>query len=124
LKAEDANSPVGPLQHHVAEPDLNAWESIDWAALNLGLDDPNQGHANNPDNGGASADPQGSGGPDESSYAFGSGYGFTCMYNFERSKLLLIPALLGANLLGEYTGPTTQHPYAHWMNGSQNHHEQ
>lgn len=41
---------------------------------------------------------------------------------FERSKLLLIPALLGANL-GESTGPTTQHPYAHWMNGSHYHHE-
>jgi len=77
LKAEDANSPVGPLQHHVAEPDLNAWESIDWAALNLGLDDANQGHANNPGNGGASAEPQGSGVPDDPSYAFGSGYGFT-----------------------------------------------
>jgi len=89
--------PVGPLQHHVAEPDLNAWESIDWAALNLGLDDANQGHANNPGNGGASAEPQGSGVPDDPSYAFGSGYGFTW--------------------------PTTQHPYAHWMNGSHYHHE-
>ncbi|KAL6702949.1 hypothetical protein ACN47E_000791 [Coniothyrium glycines] len=40
-KTDDANSPVGPLQHHVAEPDLAAWESIDWAALSLGLDLPN-----------------------------------------------------------------------------------
>ncbi|KAI4946845.1 hypothetical protein J4E91_007017 [Alternaria rosae] len=123
LKAEDANSPVGPLQHHVAEPDLNAWESIDWAALSLGLDDMNQGHANNLGDGGKTSDPYDSGVPDDQSCTFGSGYGFTCMYNFERSQLLLIPALLGANLLVEYAGPTTQHPYAHWMNGSQNHHE-
>lgn len=39
-KAEDTNSPVGPLQHHVAEPDLVEWENIDWAALNLGPDTP------------------------------------------------------------------------------------
>jgi hypothetical protein len=37
-KAEDANSPVGPLQHHVAEPDFVEWENIDWAALSYGHD--------------------------------------------------------------------------------------
>ncbi|KAF1936738.1 hypothetical protein EJ02DRAFT_75539 [Clathrospora elynae] len=41
-KAEDANSPVGPLQHHVAEPDFVEWENIDWAALSLGHDTPNE----------------------------------------------------------------------------------
>ncbi|KAL7771373.1 hypothetical protein CFE70_001316 [Pyrenophora teres f. teres 0-1] len=35
-KDEDANSPVGPLQHHVAQPEFDAWESIDWAALSEG----------------------------------------------------------------------------------------
>ncbi|CAO2657075.1 Nn.00g058780.m01.CDS01 [Neocucurbitaria sp. VM-36] len=39
-KAEDADSPVGPLQHHVAEPDFVEWESIDWAMLSLGPDFP------------------------------------------------------------------------------------
>lgn len=41
-KPEDADSPVGPLQHHVAEPDLVEWESIDWAALSLGFDVPDE----------------------------------------------------------------------------------
>jgi len=35
-KAEDANSPVGPLQHHVSQPEFDAWESTDWAALSEG----------------------------------------------------------------------------------------
>ncbi|KAF2847836.1 hypothetical protein T440DRAFT_402675 [Plenodomus tracheiphilus IPT5] len=38
-KLEDADSPVGPLQHHVASPDLVEWESIGWAALSLGFDE-------------------------------------------------------------------------------------
>ncbi|OAL07755.1 hypothetical protein IQ06DRAFT_372680 [Phaeosphaeriaceae sp. SRC1lsM3a] len=29
-KAEDANSPVGPLQRHVAEPCLEEWKHFDW----------------------------------------------------------------------------------------------
>ena len=35
-KIEDANSPVGPLQRHVAEPYLEEWKHIDWPAFNLG----------------------------------------------------------------------------------------
>lgn len=42
LIPDDADSPVGPLQHHVAEPDLVEWESIDWAALSLGFDLPDE----------------------------------------------------------------------------------
>ncbi|RYN33888.1 hypothetical protein AA0112_g5562 [Alternaria arborescens] len=97
-KAEDANSPVGPLQQHVAEPDLNAWESIDWAALSLGLDHPNEGNEDNPEDRGATAETCGTGATDESLYTFGSGYAFTW--------------------------PTTQHSYPPWMNGSHSHHEQ
>jgi hypothetical protein len=122
-KAEDANSPVGPLQHRVAEPDFNAWESIDWADLNLGLDYPSEGIIDNPDDRGATAETCGSRVSDEPLYTFGSGYAFTCTYCPNFSKVTT-PALLGANVLGEYIGPTTQHPYAHWMNGSHSHHEQ
>jgi hypothetical protein len=39
-KPEDANSPVGPLQHHVSEPYLDEWKHIDWRALDLGSDTP------------------------------------------------------------------------------------
>lgn len=35
-KIEDANSPVGPLQRHVAEPYLEEWKHVDWPAFNLG----------------------------------------------------------------------------------------
>ena len=35
-KEEDANSPVGPLQHHVSQPEFDAWENTDWAALSEG----------------------------------------------------------------------------------------
>ncbi|KAG9188745.1 hypothetical protein G6011_07450 [Alternaria panax] len=122
-KAEDADSPAGPLQQHVAEPDLNAWESIDWPTLNLGFDHPNKGQIKDPDDRSTIAEGCGSGAPDESLYTFGSGYAFTCTYSPNRSKFL-IPILLGADILGEYIGPTTQHSYSHWMNGSHNHHEQ
>ncbi|EAT88524.1 hypothetical protein HBI56_127480 [Parastagonospora nodorum] len=35
-KIEDANSPVGPLQRHVAEPYLEEWKHVDWPSFNLG----------------------------------------------------------------------------------------
>lgn len=73
-KAEDANSPVGPLQHHVAEPDFNAWESIDWAAHNLGHDQPDEARADTVEPG----DEARPGTPNEALYNFGSGYGFAC----------------------------------------------
>jgi hypothetical protein len=37
-KAEDANSPVGPLQRHVAEPYLDEWKHVDWPSFSLGAD--------------------------------------------------------------------------------------
>lgn len=40
-EAEDANSPVGPLQHSVAELDFAEWENIDWAALSMGIETTN-----------------------------------------------------------------------------------
>ncbi|KAF2831110.1 hypothetical protein CC86DRAFT_134980 [Ophiobolus disseminans] len=83
-KAEDANSPVGPLQHHVAEPDFVEWESIDWAALSLGPDTPNgvytPGASSNNGSIGAglptNLDSPGLGRPDEYLHEYGTGYGF------------------------------------------------
>jgi hypothetical protein len=81
-KAEDANSPVGPLQHHVAEPDFVEWENIDWAALSLGPDPISDVHTpgSGSNNGGSylnfSAGPLG--GADDHMYDCGSGYGFVC----------------------------------------------
>ncbi|RAR04167.1 hypothetical protein DDE83_007949 [Stemphylium lycopersici] len=91
-KAEDANSPVGPLQHHVAEPDFNAWESIDWAAQNLGHDQPNGSRVDAVEPG----DETRPGAPNKALYNFGSGYGFAW--------------------------PAPQHPCAHWLNESHNGH--
>lgn len=75
-KAEDANSPVGPLQHHVAEPDFAEWESIDWAALSLGPHPPNDGFSPSGESGLGGVGLSATGGPDEDLYGFGSGYGF------------------------------------------------
>ncbi|KAL6159907.1 hypothetical protein ACJQWK_05765 [Exserohilum turcicum] len=73
FKAEDANSPIGPLQHHVAEPDLDAWESIDWAALSLGHDRADNEQIKTLGTGHGAT----TGTPSET-YNFGSGYGFAC----------------------------------------------
>lgn len=35
-KTENANSPVGPLQHHVAEPYFEEWKHVDWPSFTLG----------------------------------------------------------------------------------------
>lgn len=37
-KAEDANSPVGPLQRHVAEPCLEEWKHFDWHSFGAPYD--------------------------------------------------------------------------------------
>jgi hypothetical protein len=36
-KAE-ADSPVGPLQRHVAEPYFEEWKHVDWPSFTLGVD--------------------------------------------------------------------------------------
>ncbi|KAF1840381.1 uncharacterized protein K460DRAFT_296932 [Cucurbitaria berberidis CBS 394.84] len=77
-KAEDANSPVGPLQHSVAEPDFVEWESIDWAALSLGSDTLNESESPAIGNIGNGAWGSATGWPDEALYDLGSGYGFVC----------------------------------------------
>jgi len=76
-KAEDANSPVGPLQHHVAEPDFVEWENIDWAALSLGQDVSSPGfiHAGYGEEGSSSFE-NGNGGSSEHIFDFGQGHGF------------------------------------------------
>jgi len=85
-KAEDANSPVGPLQHHVAEPDLVEWENIDWSAINLGADSPNGVFT--PGSNGVDVTPDAGlstqfsspniGATDDHLYDIGFGYGFEC----------------------------------------------
>ncbi|KAK1917038.1 hypothetical protein P3342_001620 [Pyrenophora teres f. teres] len=83
-KDEDANSPVGPLQHHVAQPEFDAWESIDWAALS-------EGHAEYHNVAAAAsattADPvecfgiegKGDAAAAETAHNVRGGYGFACM---------------------------------------------
>jgi len=77
-KEEDANSPVGPLQHHVAQPEFDAWESINWAALS-------GGHAEYRNAAAAvAAGPievlatEGDGEASETTYNARGGYGFAC----------------------------------------------
>jgi hypothetical protein len=85
LKAEDANSPVGPLQHHVAEPDFVEWENIDWAALSFDPETPGGGFGGTEGNSGVGLSPNFSspyvGGADEHLYDFGTGYSFGCAYD-------------------------------------------
>jgi hypothetical protein len=78
---------------------LNAWENIDWAALSLGLDHTNEGHTDSGDERGTTAEACGSAAPDDPLYTFGSGYAFACTYNPDHSKLPLMPAWLGADVL-------------------------
>jgi hypothetical protein len=73
FKAEDANSPIGPLQHHVAEPDLDAWESIDWAALSLGHNRLGEEQTN----AFGAGDETTTEAPNEA-FNFGTGHGFAC----------------------------------------------
>lgn len=91
-KAEDANSPVGPLQHHVAEPDFVEWENIDWAALSLGPDTPDGVYTPGTDSNNGSVwaglsttpNPIATGGPDEHLYDYGPSYGFQCLLPHSR----------------------------------------
>jgi hypothetical protein len=68
------------LQHHVAEPDLDAWESIDWAALSLGQDALTDEFAVASGNEFETTGFSTLGASSENQYDFGSGYGFVCMY--------------------------------------------
>lgn len=81
-KQEDANSPVGPLQHYVAKPEFDAWESVEWAALS-------EGHAEYRNAAAAAAAAAAVAGPveilGEGTYGAGEtlqntrgGYGFAC----------------------------------------------
>jgi hypothetical protein len=90
----------------------------------MGLDHPNEGNEDNPDDRGAAAETCGTGATDESLYTFGSGYAFTCTYSLSRFEIPLMHVSMSANDFGEYIGPTTQHSYPPWMNGSHSHHEQ
>jgi hypothetical protein len=92
-KAEDANSPVGPLQHHVAEPYLDEWKHLDWRTLSLGSDYPSgmytpEGSTHSEMGGGGlstyfSDAPLG--GPDEVIYDFGRGY--SPVFHFAPARL-------------------------------------
>lgn len=84
-KAEDADSPVGPLQHHVAEPDFVEWESIDWSALSLGLDTPNECQIHGLGSCGNGSRGSPTRGSNTNAYDMGYGYGF-CV----RALLLLM----------------------------------
>jgi hypothetical protein len=69
------------LQHHVAEPDFDAWENIDWEALSLGHDTLNDVEcAGTGGNGNGATASSATGMSGETPYEFGYGYGFVCMH--------------------------------------------
>lgn len=131
-KAEDANSPVGPLQHHVAEPDFVEWENIDWAALSLGFDTEDMVYTPGSASKNVSIgiehsinfNPATLGGANENMYDLGSGasgYGAVCSYYPSSRPILGVPnhpalfLLMNADDLGVHIGPAIQHPLPQWM---------